>query len=129
MARADTFGIVAQIGDRHGRERWRLLDILRDVQARLGGVDEDAIDAIAAWLGLPRVEIEGVVSFYAFYGGVSRGQVVIRLCDDVIDRMAGSERRSKRPLGFGWARRRRMGRSRSSAQRASGCAIRRRRRW
>lgn len=89
MTREETSKVVVDVGERHGRERWRLMDLIRGVQERLGAVDADAIDAIAGWLGIPRVEVEGVVSFYSFYEGLPRGRVVIRLCDDVIDRMAG----------------------------------------
>ncbi|MFO0829488.1 MAG: NAD(P)H-dependent oxidoreductase subunit E [Phycisphaerales bacterium] len=89
MNRDDVNRIVEEIGRRHGRDRWRILDIVRDVQARLGAVGPETVDAIAAWLSLPRVEVEGVVSFYAFHATERRGRIVIRLCDDVIDRMAG----------------------------------------
>jgi len=37
------------------------------------------------------VEIESVVSFYAFLSDQPNGNVVIRICDDIIDRMHGSE--------------------------------------
>jgi len=77
---------------RHGRDRTRLMDVIREVQEQLGWVGPEAIDAIAERLGIPRVEVEGVVSFYAFYSGGPRGRTVIRLSDDVIDRMAGYDK-------------------------------------
>ena len=40
---------------------------------------------------MKRVEVEGVVSFYAFLSEGPQGEVVIRLCDDVIDRMKGAD--------------------------------------
>ncbi|MCG3122912.1 MAG: NAD-reducing hydrogenase HoxS subunit alpha [Phycisphaerales bacterium] len=89
MASEDINRVVGEIGLRHGRERWRLMDIVRDVQERLGAVGPEAVDAIAGWLGIARVEVEGVVGFYSFLSSGQRGRVVIRLCDDVIDRMAG----------------------------------------
>ncbi len=80
---------AAQIAARHGKERWRLLDIARDVHAALGCLDAEAIDAIAAHLDLPRVEVEGLTTFYAFFRAAPAGRITIRLCDDVVDRMAG----------------------------------------
>ncbi len=89
MDRQETKRVVTEVGARHGRSRSMLLDIVRDVQDRLGSIGPDAVDAIAGWLDLPRVEVEGVVSFYSFHATEPRGRVVIRLSDDVIDRMAG----------------------------------------
>lgn len=74
-----------------GHDRTRLLDILEAVERRLGHVPEAAVDAIAGELGMPRVDVAGVVSFYSFLSAAPRGRVVIRLCDDVPDRMLGAE--------------------------------------
>ncbi|HUU59306.1 MAG TPA: NAD(P)H-dependent oxidoreductase subunit E [Phycisphaerae bacterium] len=74
-----------------GRDRGRVIDVVRAVQQKLGCVDHDAMDAIAAELGVPRVEVEGVVSFYGLLSRERRGEVTIRLCNDIIDRMAGAE--------------------------------------
>jgi len=75
-----------------GNDRTRLMDIVRAVQARYGCVCDDAINAIAAAVGIPRVEVESVVSFYAFLSKEQKGRIVIRLCNDVVDRMKGVER-------------------------------------
>jgi [NiFe] hydrogenase diaphorase moiety large subunit len=80
--------VCAELGD----DRARLLDVLLALRERLGCVDDVAIDTIAARLRLPRVDVAGVVSFYSFLGAEPRGRIVIRLCDDVPDRMAGAER-------------------------------------
>ncbi|MFG0283117.1 MAG: NAD(P)H-dependent oxidoreductase subunit E [Phycisphaerales bacterium JB039] len=81
--------IVREACESFERDRTRLLDIIRAVQSGLGHVPPDAIDAIAKWVGVPRVEVEGVVTFYAFFSSAPQGRIVIRLCDDVLDRMAG----------------------------------------
>ena len=75
-----------------GNDRSRLMDIVRAVQARYGCVCDDAIDAIAGAVGCPRVEVESVVSFYAFLSKEQKGRIVIRLCNDVVDHMTGVER-------------------------------------
>jgi NADH:ubiquinone oxidoreductase subunit E len=70
----------------------RLLDIARDIQSRLGCVPAAAIDAIHQELGIPQVRIRSLVSFYAFLSEEPQGKIVIRLCDDVVDRLFGYER-------------------------------------
>jgi [NiFe] hydrogenase diaphorase moiety large subunit len=75
-----------------GNDRTRLMDIVRAVQARYGCVCDEAIDAIAGAVSIPRVEVESVVSFYAFLSKTQKGRIVIRLCNDVVDRMNGVER-------------------------------------
>ena len=74
-----------------GNDPHRTMDIVRAVQGRLGCVPAKAIDAIAQAVTVPRVEVEGVVTFYAFLSERPLGKVVIRLCDDIIDRMADAD--------------------------------------
>jgi [NiFe] hydrogenase diaphorase moiety large subunit len=68
------------------------MDVVRAVQARHGAVPAEAMDAIAATLKIHRVEVEAVVSFYAFLSEKPKGRIVIRLCNDVVDRMQGADR-------------------------------------
>ncbi len=44
---------------------------------------------IAECTGTYRVEVECVVSFYAFFSSVRKGEIIVRLCDDIVDRHAG----------------------------------------
>lgn len=69
-----------------------MLDIVREVQAAFGFVSADAQQCIAKCIGSHRVEVEGVVSFYAFLSTEPKGPIVIRLCNDVIDLMQGAEK-------------------------------------
>ncbi|MEZ6318187.1 MAG: NAD(P)H-dependent oxidoreductase subunit E [Phycisphaerales bacterium] len=82
-------GVVRDVIGQVGRDRTRMLDVLRGVQASLGHVPADAVDAIAREMGVPRVDVQSVVGFYAFLSSAKRGRVVIRLCDDILDRFAG----------------------------------------
>ncbi|MCF7853258.1 MAG: NAD(P)H-dependent oxidoreductase subunit E [Candidatus Pacebacteria bacterium] len=82
---------VKDICSRVANDRTRLMDVVRDVQATYGCVNDDAIDLIAEHLSMHRVEVEGVVTFYAFLGEEKKGDVVIRVCDDVIDEFKGSD--------------------------------------
>lgn len=77
--------ICASCGD----DRSRLMDVVIAVQKHTGCVCDNAIDIIAGLLGCHRVEVEGVVSFYAFLSKSQRADVVIRLCNDVVDKLNG----------------------------------------
>jgi len=72
-------------------DRTRLMDVVNQVQSRLGAVPSPAMDLIAAELGCRRVEVEAVVSFYAFLSAEAQGKVVIRVCNDVVDRQEGAD--------------------------------------
>jgi [NiFe] hydrogenase diaphorase moiety large subunit len=83
---------VKAICKHYGNDRTRLMDIVRAVQEKFGCVSSAAMDLIAGEVGTHRVEVESVVSFYAFLSEQPKGRVVIRLCNDVIDEMCGCGR-------------------------------------
>ncbi|MCB1859393.1 MAG: NAD(P)H-dependent oxidoreductase subunit E [Gammaproteobacteria bacterium] len=82
---------VIEICARFGNDRTRLLDILLAVQSRFRCVEPALMASIAEQVGSYRVEVEGMVSFYAFFSTEPLGEVTIRLCDDIIDRHSGVE--------------------------------------
>ena len=82
--------VVRDICRKYGRERGRLMDIVRAVQEKFGCVSGPAMDLIAKEVGVRRVQVASVVTFYAFLTEQPNGQVVIRLCNDIIDQMAGA---------------------------------------
>ncbi len=83
---------VKDICRSHSNDRTRMMDIVREVQARFKCVSSEAMDVIAAAVGTHRVEVESVVSFYTYLSEKPKGKVVIRLCNDIIDKMHGVER-------------------------------------
>ncbi len=96
---------VQQICRDHQNDRGRLMDIVNGVQAKFGCVNQQAIDLIARSVKTPRVDVESVVSFYAFFSPTAKGKVIIRLCNDIIDRMHGSARSAQAffdDLGIGF---------------------------
>jgi [NiFe] hydrogenase diaphorase moiety large subunit len=72
-----------------GGDPTRLIDVLHAVQTACRCVDDGAIDLIAAELGIPRVQVDGAVTFYAFFSKQPKGKIAIRLCNDIIDKMRG----------------------------------------
>ena len=83
---------VQEICARYGNDRARMMDMVRDVQDRFGCVSGQAMELIAKEVSTHRVEVESVVSFYAFLSKELKGKVAIRLCHDVINEQAGGER-------------------------------------
>jgi [NiFe] hydrogenase diaphorase moiety large subunit len=84
--------IIKEICKSCGYDRTRMMDIVRQVQGRVGCVSNEAMDLIAKEVGAHRVQVESVVSFYAFLTDRPKGKVVIRLCNDVLDLMKGARR-------------------------------------
>jgi len=74
-----------------GNDRTRMMDIVTATQKRFGHVSGKAMELIADRVGTHRVEVQSVVSFYAFLSEQPQGKVVIRLADDIVSRMRGSE--------------------------------------
>ncbi|MCZ7554917.1 MAG: NAD(P)H-dependent oxidoreductase subunit E [Bacteroidia bacterium] len=84
--------VITTICEGFGNDKTRMMDIVREVQETLGCVSDEAMELIAARVNTHRVEVESVVSFYAFLSKEKKGKVVIRLCDDIVDRMSGYDR-------------------------------------
>jgi hypothetical protein len=80
---------VRAICARFSNDRHRMLDILLQVQERFRHVSEADMDAIAQATGITRIEVEGTASFYAFLSREPKGEITIRLCDDIVDRFSG----------------------------------------
>ena len=91
---------VREICQAYGNDRGRLMDIARAVQGRFGCVSGEALGRIAAAVGATRVEVESLVSFYAFLSQRPKGKVAIRVSHCVPCVMNGAER-----VGHGLRRR------------------------
>lgn len=80
---------IKNICREYSRDRSRLMDILEAVQGQFGWISSEAIDLTARELSMPRAEVEGVVSFYAFLHQQPTGKAIIRMCDSVSCNMNG----------------------------------------
>jgi [NiFe] hydrogenase diaphorase moiety large subunit len=81
---------VNEIVTSFGSDRGRLMDIVLAVQQRFGHVSEAAVDAVAAGLGIHRVEVDETVSFYAFLNREPQGRNRIRLSKTPISFIKGA---------------------------------------
>src|SRR3972149_4796043 len=96
---------VREICARHANDRTRLMAILIQVQAACGQVSDESMDTIAAAVSTPRIRVEEAVSFYAFLSREKKGKTVIRVCNDIVDRMNGGDLVAKafaQELGIGF---------------------------
>ncbi len=82
-------GIIETVAARHRRDRARLIDIVRDVQAEIGHLPPDAIRTIARLLGISRIEVEGVATFYHFFTPAPAGRYAVYLNTNIVSVMHG----------------------------------------
>jgi len=74
-----------------GKQRNRLINIVRKIQHSYGHVSDLMIDLIAEDLGIERIEVEGVVSFYHFLSKEKLGRHPIYLNNSAVSEMMGFE--------------------------------------
>jgi [NiFe] hydrogenase diaphorase moiety large subunit len=72
-------------------DRSRLLDIVEAVQKRFGFVSDGAVQSIASSLSIHPVEVEDMLSFYAFFDRHPRGRFRIRLSRTPVSIMKGAK--------------------------------------
>ena len=77
-------------GARHGREPQALVQLLIELQARLGWLPRPLLSALATALGVTLGHVEGVVGFYRFLHLQPVGRYRVLFSDNVIDRQQGS---------------------------------------
>jgi [NiFe] hydrogenase diaphorase moiety large subunit len=80
---------IAEILDRHRRDRTGLIDMLWDVQRSYGYISADAAQTIAISLGLAPEDVLETASFYHFFHTTPSGRYRIYLCNTVIAKMHG----------------------------------------
>jgi len=80
---------IAAIAARHGGDRGRLLDMVRDIHASQGWLSPQAITELAGALGIRPVEIRDMASFYHFFSRDAVGRHVVRLCKAVVEKQHG----------------------------------------
>lgn len=67
-----------------------LIEGLQKVQQGEGYISDEAITACAEYFGMPEVEVEGVVSFYAQFKRIKPGFFSISICDGTACHIKGA---------------------------------------
>ena len=80
---------IKAIAVTEGNRRTRLINVVRKVQHSYGQVSSPMIDMIAEALAVPRIEVEGVVSFYHFLTAKKVGRCPVYLNDSAVSEMMG----------------------------------------
>ena len=84
--------IVQEILDRYERKESSLIMVLQDVQEALNYLPEEAINTVAAGLGLPRSRVYSVASFYKTLSLEPRGRHKIDVCTGTACHVRGAGR-------------------------------------
>jgi [NiFe] hydrogenase diaphorase moiety large subunit len=80
---------ILQLAQENDFQSTRLLKILHAIQKRYFYIPENAIEALAEQLQLPRTHIQNVVAFYSFFHSQSSGKYTILISDSITDLMLG----------------------------------------
>jgi NADH-quinone oxidoreductase subunit E len=75
-----------------GFESSLVLPCLRRIQEVRGYVAEEDIEGLVAWLRVPRVQVDEVLSFYTQFRRAPVGRVHLQVCRNVSCSMRGAER-------------------------------------
>ncbi|MBV8193356.1 MAG: NAD(P)H-dependent oxidoreductase subunit E [Alphaproteobacteria bacterium] len=88
---ADEIGaVVAAAVAEVESDRTRLMDVIQAVQRRVGHIPQEAIRRVAEALGIHKVEVEDMVSFYAYLDREPKGRFRIRLARTPVSLMNGA---------------------------------------
>jgi NADH-quinone oxidoreductase E subunit len=83
---------IADLCDRHGRNRSALLPILQELQEATGWISDYAMQEVARHLDIHPVEVYSVITFYAFLNGEKKGRFILRLCRTISCDMRDKDR-------------------------------------
>ena len=78
---------IGKIAEGYQKDPYRLMDVVREVHKQEGHLSGEVIDEIAKAMGIHRVQVEDMASFYSFFSRESAGVCTIRLSNCVVDQM------------------------------------------
>lgn len=81
--------VVKKSANNYQKDPTKMLDVIRDVQAELGQVSNDAIAEIAKEMNVSSIDVEGVVTFYHFFSKEPVGRYAVYLNNSAVAVMKG----------------------------------------
>ncbi len=75
-----------------GFESSLVLPCLHRIQDDRGYVADEDVDGLCAWLGVPRIQVEEVLSYYTMFRRSPVGRWHVQVCRNVSCSMRGAER-------------------------------------
>lgn len=82
---------ICELVKKLGNERKSLLPILQEIQKKFNYIDEHSQQVVADLLNLHPVEVNSVISFYAFLYDSPRGRNIVRVCKNIVCEFHGSK--------------------------------------
>ncbi|MBF0386210.1 MAG: NAD(P)H-dependent oxidoreductase subunit E, partial [Candidatus Omnitrophica bacterium] len=80
---------IKKVCGKYKNDPARLMDIVNDLHKEKNFIGKEEARLIANEVGLKLVEVESLVSFYGFFSQRNKGKYVVRVCNDVVDKMKG----------------------------------------
>ncbi|MGI6296226.1 MAG: NADH-quinone oxidoreductase subunit NuoE [Armatimonadota bacterium] len=81
---------VVAIVDKCGRTVSNLIPILHELQRSMGYISSEAMETVAAELGIPVGQVHGTATFYTLLYTKPQGKNIIRICDSPPCHIMGS---------------------------------------
>ena len=81
--------VVKKSASNYQKDPTKMLDVIRDVQAELGQVSQEAIAEIAKEMNVSSIDVEGVVTFYHFFSKSPVGKYAVYLNNSAVAVMMG----------------------------------------
>jgi len=79
-AEEETYRAIADIFSHYKKDRLNLISLLQEVQTRLGYLPKKVMQAISDFLGISKVEVWGVATFYNQFRFVPLGKYHTMVC-------------------------------------------------
>ncbi len=92
MAEIKPKEIVKQVLKKHQKDKALLVDILQDIQAELGYLPKDALQATAKGLEVPASRVYSVATFFKAFSLTPRGRNLINVCMGTACHVRGSDK-------------------------------------
>jgi NADH-quinone oxidoreductase subunit E len=71
---------LSEVIGKYGQERRNLIPLLQEIQAELGYLPQEAMQEVASFLGIPKIEVYGVATFYNQFRFTPLGKHHVRVC-------------------------------------------------
>ncbi len=91
-ANADLIAAIDALVERHGRTRSALIPVLQGLREQRHEINDVAMQVVADRLGITPVDVQGVVTFYAFLHMEAAGTHIVHVCRTLSCAMAGMRR-------------------------------------
>ena len=83
---------LAELIEPYAGRSEELIQVLREIQEKLGYLPKEAQEKVAQTLGVPLSRVYGVITFYHLFHTSPRGKHIVRLCTGTACHVASADR-------------------------------------